>query len=156
MADNAARDENRTTALIAKSDADASTVAVEADPITKRLKTNTTITGGTDLKQSNVIYIAKIDVNIATDNTIVAADLNRKIKVLSAKITAAADVSIKWRSGTDDLEGANSIKAGGGYVLPASAPGMGHYIETAINKDLNLNLSGAVQVSGHISYYLEA
>lgn len=42
---NAPRDENRTAGLIAKSDADNSAVVVEADPTTKRLKVNATITG---------------------------------------------------------------------------------------------------------------
>jgi len=153
---SAPRDENRVPSLVAKSDADANVVVVEADPITKRLKTNTTITGGTNLIGASQLLQAKVDVNTATDNQIVAADTTRKIKLLSCKLIVAADVSIKWRSNTTDLEGANAIKAGGGYVLPASAPGMGHYLETAVNEPLNLNLSGAVQVSGHITYYLEA
>lgn len=41
------RDENHVPGLIAKSDADSTPVIVEADPVTKRLKVNTTITGTT-------------------------------------------------------------------------------------------------------------
>lgn len=45
MPGSAPRDENRVPGLIAKSDADNEPVIVEADPVTKRLKTNTTLTG---------------------------------------------------------------------------------------------------------------
>lgn len=42
---NSPRDDNRIAGLIAKSDADNTPVTVEADPATRRLKTNTTVTG---------------------------------------------------------------------------------------------------------------
>lgn len=50
---NTPRDENRITGLVAKSDADNSTIIVEADPATKRLKVNATITGSTGGTQYN-------------------------------------------------------------------------------------------------------
>lgn len=42
---NAPREENRVPGLVAKSDADNTPVIIEADPVTKRLKVNATITG---------------------------------------------------------------------------------------------------------------
>lgn len=109
-----------------------------------------------DIKDGNTILFAKIDAASSGDNQIVAADTTRKIKVLSATLVASGTVSVKWRSGTTDLSGAMPLVANSGFVLPASAPGQGNYLETAVNTALNINLSGAVQVSGHISYYLEA
>lgn len=120
----------------------------------------TTSTGGSvadvNLKQSNTILFAKVDTTASGDTQIVAAaGIGVKIKLLSCKLISNGTVSVKWRSGTTDLEGANPLAANSGYVLPASSPGQGHYLETAANTALNINLSGAVQVSGHISYYTE-
>lgn len=42
---SAPREENRVPGLVAKSDADNSAVVVEADPATKRLKVNATVSG---------------------------------------------------------------------------------------------------------------
>lgn len=53
------RDENRIAGLIAKSDADNTPVVIEADPVTKRLKTNTTITGNVSIV--GVTYATRID-----------------------------------------------------------------------------------------------
>lgn len=46
MSGSAPREDNRIPGLVAKSDADNTPVIIEADPITKRLKVNATITGG--------------------------------------------------------------------------------------------------------------
>lgn len=118
--------------------------------------TNTLDRDTGDLKLSNTILFAPVSVSSSGDNQIVAAVASKKIKVLSCKLVAGGAVSVKWRNGTTDLEGGNSLVANSGYVLPASSPGQGHYLETDINTALNLNLSSAVQVSGHISYYTEA
>lgn len=107
------------------------------------------------LKGGNTILFAKVDTASSGDTQIVAASTGKKIKLLSSALVCNGNVSIKWRSGTTDLSGAIPCTQYSGYVLPASAPGMGHYLETASNTALNLNLSSAVQVSGHISYYVE-
>lgn len=52
------RDENREPGLIAKSDADNTPIVLEADPATKRLKANVTITGGMGLITSAYDYVA--------------------------------------------------------------------------------------------------
>lgn len=110
-----------------------------------------------DIKNGKTIQFAKIDTASSGDTQIVAAaGVGLKIKLLSCALVCGGPVNFKWRSGTTDLSGAISCTQYSGYVLPASAPGQGHYLETAANTALNINLSGAVQVSGHISYYTEA
>lgn len=108
-----------------------------------------------DLKGSNTIKFATISASSSGDNLIVASVSAKKIKVLSATLVSSGTVSVKWRSGTTDISGAMPLVANSGFVLPASSPGQGHYLETAVTTALNINLSGAVQVSGHISYYEE-
>jgi hypothetical protein len=133
--------------------------ATRMKPIPGSMKVTTT-TGGSvadvNLKQSNTILFATISASGSGDNAIVAAVASKKIKVLSCALVASGTVSVKWRSGTTDVSGAMPLVVNSGFVLPASSPGQGHYLETAVNTALNINLSGAVQVSGHISYYLEA
>jgi len=107
------------------------------------------------LKQQNTIKFASISVSSSGDNLVVAAVPGKKIKVLSCMGVASGAVSMKWRSNATDLSGAISISSGGGFVLPASSPGQGHYLETAINEPLNINLSSAVAVNGHLTYYEE-
>lgn len=92
---------------------------------------------------------APINRSLAGDGTaIVDAVSGKKITVLSVVMIAAAAVDVKWRSGSTDLMGAASIAAGGGYAL---ACGTGLF-QSGTNEPLYLNLSAAVQVSGHISY----
>jgi soluble cytochrome b562 len=115
-----------------------------------------TSTADVNLKQTNTILFATISASSSGDNQIVAANATKKIKLLSCALVASGTVSVKWRSGTTDVSGTMPLVVNSGFVLPASSPGQGHYLETAVNTALNINLSGAIQVSGHISYYLEA
>ncbi len=68
----APRDGNRVPSLIGKSDADNSTVVIEADPTTKRLKVNSTITGG-----------------VARDSTSTSTDVSLASSASSAQLLAA-------------------------------------------------------------------
>jgi len=98
-------------------------------------------------------------INTATSgDSIVASPTSGtvKIKVLSLVLVSSGSVSVKWRSNATDLSGAMPLVANSGFVLPGTSPGQSHYFQTAAGQDLNINLSGAVQVSGHISYYEEA
>ena len=108
-----------------------------------------------DLKVGKSVQFAPISVNQAGDNQIIAAVTNQSIKVLSVALVAGGTVNLKWRSATTDLSGAIPLIANSGFVLPASSPGQGNYLQTASGEALNINLSGGVQVSGHISYYEE-
>lgn len=93
---------------------------------------------------------ASIAVSSSGDNSIVALVATKKIRVLSLKLTANGAVNAKWRSNTTDKTGLSYFAAAGdGEVLPFNQCG---WFETAAGEALNLNLSGAVAVGGHISY----
>lgn len=108
------------------------------------------------LGRNQTIRFASISVSASGDSQIVALTAAKKVKVLSVALVASGTVSIKWRSNTTDISGALPLVANSGFILPASSPGQGHYFETAAGEALNINLSGAVAVNGHISYYTEA
>lgn len=108
-----------------------------------------------DLRRNYPIKFASISASNSGDNTIVSAVTNKKIKVLSVALIASGTVSVKWRSNTTDISGAMPLVVNSGFVLPASAPGMGHYLETATGEALNINLSTGTAVTGHLSYFEE-
>ncbi len=85
----------------------------------------------------------------ANDNAIVAAVPTKKIRVLSYVLTASAAVNAKWRSATTDKTGLLYCAANGGASSGHSP--VGHF-ETAAGEALNLHLSGAVAVGGHVTY----
>ena len=90
------------------------------------------------------------------DNTVVSADTTRKIKVCSYVIVADGIVSAKWKDSTgSDLTGAMALITSSG-VSAIGGTTDSWLFETSINANLILNLSGAVGISGHISYFLEA
>lgn len=85
-------------------------------------------------------------------STVVAAVTSKKIRVLSYRFQADADVSVKFRDNTAavDLTGAMAAGAKGGGGGASFSP-VGHF-ETAAGNALSISLSGAVQVSGHLAY----
>ena len=87
------------------------------------------------------------------NNTLVAADATKKIRVLSMNVIAASAVDFRLESaaGGTALTGVMSLGANGGFVLPFSP--VGHF-ETVANELLNMELGGAVQVSGSLVYVL--
>lgn len=106
----------------------------------------------------HTILRAAISAASSGDNTLVAAVTGKKIKVLGIWMIASGDVDVRLESGAGGtaLTGVASLAAdGNGYVLPMSRPGL-HWFETAAAALLNLELSGAVQVSGSLVYYAEA
>jgi len=100
------------------------------------------------------IKFAAISVSSSGDNTIVAAVPDKRIRVLSVWIVAAAAVTAKWQSGTGgtDLTGAASLAANGGYVLGFNEGG---WFQTAPGVLLNLSLGAAQAVAGSLSYIEE-
>jgi hypothetical protein len=100
---------------------------------------------------------AAVSVASSGDNTLVAAVTGKKIKVVGLVLVAAGAVNVRLESGAGGtaLTGVISLAAAGdGFVLPATLAGQ-HWVETAAGALLNLELSGAVQVSGCIVYYEE-
>lgn len=96
---------------------------------------------------------AAISGSTSGDNTLVAADSTKKIRVFALSIVAASAVNVRFESaaGGTALTGVMSFAANGGYVLPFNPAG---WFETAANQLLNMELGGNVQVSGHLTYGL--
>lgn len=88
----------------------------------------------------------------AGDNTIVAADTNRKIKVVGYVLVAAAATTVTWKRGTTALSGAMALAANG--AVPAPVNETTAWFETAVNEALVMTL-GAGAVQGHVVYVLE-
>jgi hypothetical protein len=99
------------------------------------------------------LLFASVSTAGSGDTEIVAAVPNKKIRVVNYALVANAAVSAKWKSGSTDKTGAMPFAANGGISCPGSSDSV--WFETATGEALNLNLSGAVQVSGHVSYFLE-
>lgn len=103
---------------------------------------------------NRAIKYAAISAASSGDNTIVAAVVGKRIRVLSCFLVAAAAVTAKFQSGAGgtDLTGAASLSANGGYVLPFNEGG---WFQTDPNTLLNLSLGGAQAVAGAVSYIEE-
>jgi len=93
---------------------------------------------------------AQIAVSSSGDNSIVASVTSKKIRVLALKIVGNGAVNVKWRSATTDITGLSYFAAAGdGEVLPFNPLG---WFETAVTSALQVNLSAAVAVGGHLTY----
>jgi hypothetical protein len=92
-----------------------------------------------------------IDCASSGDNTILSAVNPKKIRVLSYTLVASAAVTVRFESGAGGtaLTGQMQLAANGG-VHAAFSP-VGHF-ETGSNTLLNLELSGATSVDGHLTY----
>lgn len=89
--------------------------------------------------------------NTAADNELVAAVVGKKIRVLSYSLNAAGGANtVTWKSASTALSGAMDI---GDNVYVAAEANRGLF-ETAAGEALNLTLSAATLVAGHISYVL--
>ncbi len=105
--------------------------------------------------QGKDLKFAAITAAALGDNTAVAAVAGKRIKVSSYVLIASGAVSVKWKSGAaTDLSGAMAFAANGGLAPPAEPSA--HVMQTAQGQALVLNLSAAVSVGGHLSYFLEA
>lgn len=83
--------------------------------------------------------------------TLVSAPTNSSsICVVEYVLIASAAVTVKFQSGATDLTGAMALAANGGLVVVGRTDQP--LLMCAPNAALNINLGGAVQVSGHIAY----
>lgn len=82
---------------------------------------------------------------------LVAASGTNKIRVLSYVIVASAAVNAKFQSAATDKTGLLYCAANTGVSAPFSP--VGHF-ETNAGEALNVNLSAAVAVGGHLAYAL--
>lgn len=99
-----------------------------------------------------------VDTAAAGDNLIVAAQVQRRIRVLGYKLQAAGAVTVTFASGAGTgtkLTGAMSMITGVESTAPICPPSNmgnmpGFWFETNPGDALNLSLGGAIQVSGHV------
>ena len=99
---------------------------------------------------------ASISTSSSGDTTVVAAQPNRKIRVICYTVVAAGDVSVRFKSGAStNLTGAMALATNGG-AAPSGAgispSGFVGLFETAVGEALVINLSAAVAVGGHLTY----
>jgi hypothetical protein len=97
---------------------------------------------------------AKIDVTSSGNNTLVAASVGKKIRVLSMFMVSAGTVTARLESNDADddgteLTGQMNLVANSGFTLPFNPVG---WFETGAGQFLNLELSGVVSVDGCLVY----
>jgi hypothetical protein len=110
-------------------------------------ETSTVFSGTTALTPK----FAKISASSSGNNTIVAAVVGKKIRVLAYNFIANGTVNGKFQDGAGgtDLTGLKYCVVNSGMVAPYNPVG---WFETSSNTLLNLNLSGAVSVGGELVY----
>jgi hypothetical protein len=96
---------------------------------------------------------AAISAAASGDNTILVAVTGKRLCVLGIFLMAAGAVNATVKSNTTALSGAIPLAANGGFVVPPPANPEMDWLETNAGEALVLTLSGAVQVSGFITYY---
>lgn len=95
---------------------------------------------------------AAVSASSAGDNTLVALVAGKAIRVTSYVLVAAGDVAASIESsGGRILGGPMSLGTTGGVAAPFNPGG---YFQTDVGEALVINLGGAVQVGGHLSYIL--
>ena len=97
---------------------------------------------------------AVIDIAAATTTQIVAADATKKIKVLSYFLFSAGTNTVTLKRGTTKVAGEFAMTAG--MPLGLSGSIFAPVFATAANEALNITTSGTSQLSGHVTYILEA
>jgi hypothetical protein len=98
---------------------------------------------------------AAISASSSGSNTVVAAVTGKRIRVLSYVMVAAGDVTATWKSASNNISGGMALAANGGAAPSAGQATPGGLIgqfETNQGEALNLNLSAAVSVAGHLTY----
>lgn len=126
--------------------------AATTDTITAKLATDAIQNGTTALTPK----FAAIAAATSGDNTLVAAVVGKKIRVLALMLVAAGSVNAYFTSaagGTVIFGGSTNkiaLVANTGFVLPFSP--VGWFENSSTNQLLNLNLSAAVAVSGGLVY----
>lgn len=89
----------------------------------------------------------------ATDVVVAAPGAGKRIRLLAYTLISYGTVNVKWQSNVTDLCGALPLVVNSG-LSPAFCPfGL---MRCAVNEPLKLNLSGSIQVTGHITYVIES
>lgn len=93
--------------------------------------------------------VNRLAITKAATGDLVAAVTGKSIVVLNYLIVAAGAVSVNFESGTTDISGVMSMITGTPLAASDSEFGV---LATAAGEKLAITLSGAVQVSGHLTY----
>ncbi len=94
---------------------------------------------------------AAVSASSSGDNTLVAAVAGKNIRVLAYVLVASAAVTARFEDGAGGaaLSGQMQLGANGGVSAGFNPAG---WFETSDNTLLNLELSGATSVDGHVTY----
>jgi hypothetical protein len=140
---------------------------VDGSGVTQPVSGSVAISAGTSLigkvsgsNETSTVYdgttaltpkFAKIAAGASGNNTLVAAVVGKKIRVLAYNFMSEGTVNVKFQSGAGgtDLTGSSYLVANTGKVAPYNPVG---WFETASNTLLNLSLSGAINVGGELVY----
>jgi hypothetical protein len=111
-------------------------------------------------KGTAIATSAPIAVSSSGDNTIVAGVTGYAVRVLGYVLAFSGTVNAEWMSGTGGgataLSGLLYGVANSGVCAPVVEENARGWFQTASGQGLNLNLSGAVAVGGHVLYELVA
>ncbi len=89
----------------------------------------------------------------ATNGTVVAAVVGKRIRVLSFFLVSVTAVTVRFESTSDGAKLTGVMSLGATGVLAPGFNPLGHF-ETVAGELLNMELGGAVQVSGALTYVL--
>ena len=103
------------------------------------------------LSNENLHYAAISGVTSGNNTLVAAQGAGKKIRVISISVIAAGDVDFRLEDGAGGtaLTGVMSLAANGGFAWGYNPAG---WTEGTANTLLNMELGGAVQVSGCITY----
>lgn len=96
------------------------------------------------------VQFAAIDAATSGDNTLVSGSAGNQIIVLNYLLVSGGTVNATFSDGTTPFSGAIPLVANGGASFPGDVDSPAFKVTEG--EDLILELSGAVQVSGHLAY----
>lgn len=95
---------------------------------------------------------AVLSIATSGDNEVIAAPTDGYIVIDHINLVPAGAVDVRLKSGSTNLSGLYSLTTSQGFVLENSMHNEQGVITCARNEAFNINLSGAVQVSGFVRY----
>jgi hypothetical protein len=102
-----------------------------------------------------MIKTAVISASASGNTEVVAAVAGKRIRVLQYRLVCGGDVTVKFRSASTDITGGMPFATNGGISAgaPVQTPaGLLFEFQTAPGEALNINLSAAIAVGGHLTY----
>jgi len=126
-------------------------IAVTNDALTELAAAIVSDVFSVDVKGGATVKYANVNENTAADHEIVPSVSGKQIRVLGYQLSnsGAAAVDVTWKNGATAMTGAMGLAVDGSLTVPPSMIGC---FQTSAASALNLNLSGAQQVSGWIAY----